>query len=532
MVLPDGQKLTKDLIPRDPVNTDAPGLQGNKNGPPGPAGNKKGPPTAAPTTTTEAPTTSPIQVPPSESIVSPFSTPSPGPAFSSPASTPSPTTPPAPITTSTSEVSPSFTSPSVTSTSVALAPSIYYETSPVTSTPYLVTTTLRTIFAGTSSSTALPTGLVSFPPNTAAQFGHSTLGPGQKAGIAVGTIGAFKASFHRDRLASKANNQEAGFPFLLTLIFLLFKWRRGELPKAVPCLSRRWLGTGGDSRWWSYSQTPEEMSDSLLTADVGSRRSLGWDYRSTFAPPAVTRKSRRSLPRSLRRLVQFNPLGQNPVTPHAPGEGTSNRNSFASFFHRRSTASASRSVIDVESPPSLPPLPAGFPPPRSPAISRRPREIVQSDTEDFLRPQTLPAEVLPPTFHRSWCYRNSQITLASEESDARSFKSVPGWVKFHYPHRMRNDRGALLDSRPALPAPQTTSPGSWLKAKILRRSQSMTASEEKGGIHSGSDNGDESASTESPVLGPGGWKQTQVGNRMSCESADSLALEKQEPWQI
>jgi hypothetical protein len=144
----------------------------------------------------------------------------------------------------------------------------------------------------------------------------------------------------------------------------------------------------------------------------------------------------------------------------------------------------------------------------------------------------LPAEVLPPTFHRSWCYRNSQITLASEESEARSFKSVPGWLKFHYPHRMRNDRGSPLDSRPAIPAPQSISPGSWLTAKILRRSQPTTVSEEKGGSHNRSDSGDESASTESPGLGPGGWKQTLVWHWMSCESANSLALEEQEPWQI
>ncbi|RDL33072.1 uncharacterized protein BP5553_08511 [Venustampulla echinocandica] len=189
-------------------------------------------------------------------------------------------------------------------------------------------------------------------------------------------------------------------------------------------------------------------------------------------------------------------------------------------------------MTDVESPPPLPPPPAGFPPPRPPVISRRPREIVQSDTDDFHRPQTLPDEVFPPTFHRSWCYRNSQITLASEESDAHSFRSIPGWMKFHYPHKMPNNTRAPLDSRPAIQAPQAISPSSWLKARILRRSQSMTASEEKGGRHSGSDNGDESASTEPPVPGPGGWKQTQVGHRMSCESADSLALEKQEPWHI
>jgi hypothetical protein len=83
-----------------------------------------------------------------------------------------------------------------------------------------------------------------------------------------------------------------------------------------------------------------------------------------------------------------------------------------------------------------------------------------------------------------------------------------------------------------LHAPQPILPSSWLKAKILRRSQSTTASTEKRESQTGSDIGDEPASIESPVLGPSGWKQTQVGLRTSCESVKSLMVEIQEPWQI
>jgi hypothetical protein len=331
-----------------------------------------------------------------------------------------------------------------------------------------------------------------------------------------------------------AETRAAGFTFILILIFLLFKWRKGELPRWLPCLSRSLLGKVGSSRWPSRSQPAHEMPDSFLTAEAGPRDSLGWDYRSTFAQPNIREKSRRSLPRSLRRLVHFNPLGQNPVSPHPTGEEISSRNSFASFFRRRSAASTSRSMIDVESPPSLPPLLSGLLPLRPPAtaMSVSSNESVQSNIDDSLRPQTIPSEVLPPVFHRSWFYRNSQTTIASGESETRSFKSVPGWVKFHYPRTSCNDGGGSRGSYPALPAPQAISPGSWLKAKILRRSQSTTTSGEEREPLTESDIGEESAGTESPILGPSGWKQIQQGHRISCESADSFVAEKQEPRQV
>ena len=232
---------------------------------------------------------------------------------------------------------------------------------------------------------------------------------------------------------------------------------------------------------------------------------MGWDYRSTFARPTVTEKQRRSLPRSLRRLVRFNPLGQNPVAPHATGPGSPSRKSFASFFSRRSAASASRSVIDVESPPALPPLPFGFPSPRPPAISHPSREFTQSNTDIFLRLQTMPPLFPPQSFQRS--HRNSHTTMASEASETRSSKSVPGLVKFHYPCRSHPNRELPRDSSMPLPAPQAVSPGLWLKAKVLRRSHSTTTSEEKEGYRMGSDNGDESGGMEEIGVGLSGWKQ-------------------------
>jgi hypothetical protein len=304
----------------------------------------------------------------------------------------------------------------------------------------------------------------------------------------------------------------------VTVIFILFKRYRGNIPKALQCFPRSRLRT---TRWLSRNQTAPEMSDSLLTSEAGSRGSLGWDYRSTFARPTVTEKSRRSLPRSLRRLVRFNPLGQNPVLPRASGEDTPIRNSFASFFRRRSTAS--RNMIDEESPPSLPALPSGFALPRPPPMFVS-RLSLDSDTDEVLRSQPLPAEALPPTFHRSWCYRNSQTTIASLESETHSFVSVPGWVKFHYPRISHNDRGVDGESSTPLPAPQALSPGSWLKAKILRRSQSITPSSQ-GGTQTGSSSCDISESIESPVLGLSGWKRTQGGDRLSCEGADNLMVE-------
>jgi hypothetical protein len=202
MALPYGQELRNALAARDDGDGDAPGLEGNKNGPPGPAGNQKGPPTATPiappttTTATEGPPTLASQNPPSETRVS-SSTTAP---LATASSTLPPTTSSALTMTSTAEVSPFLTSSSLAITSVAVSPSIYYEASSISSTQSFVETTLRTTSTGTGSTTALPTELVPFTPSITVQLGHSALGPGQKAGIAIGTIGACKYSFDCNNL--------------------------------------------------------------------------------------------------------------------------------------------------------------------------------------------------------------------------------------------------------------------------------------------------------------------------------------------
>lgn len=127
------------------------------------------------------------------------------------------------------------------------------------------------------------------------------------------------------------------------------------------------------------------------------------------------------------------------------------------------------------------------------------------------------------------------MTMASEDSETRSFSSVPGWVKFHHPRRLHADAEGSHHSRRKLLAPRDLSPGSWLRAKFLRRSQSPTASAEKGGLKVGTSInhfGDESANTKSLVIQKTEWNQTQENYRMSYESVNSLMMERQQPRQI
>jgi hypothetical protein len=121
--------------------------------------------------------------------------------------------------------------------------------------------------------------------------------------------------------------------------------------------------------------------------------------------------------------------------------------------------------------------------------------------------------------------------MASTESvaESRSVKSVPGWVKFHYPHRLRSGGGGPPESRKAsaLP-PLPLSPGSWLNAKVLRRSHLTTASEDKMRRHLARGNGEKSAGTENAVFRQSKRKHVQIGQRISGASAGSLMAEKQE----
>lgn len=104
----------------------------------------------------------------------------------------------------------------------------------------------------------------------------------------------------------QANNGAAGFCFILALIFLLFKWRSRECPKALldPVHSRP--NTQGNSRRLPHCQILDAMRNSPLTDPT-------WDYRATFAGPTVTEKARQPLRKSL-KLLQLNPLALNQVT--------------------------------------------------------------------------------------------------------------------------------------------------------------------------------------------------------------------------
>jgi hypothetical protein len=260
MHLPKNHRLTippsflKPLTRRDPANPNAPGLQGNKNGPPGPEGNQNGRPKAATGTEESVFTTS--QSPPPEttfadspeppassfirsnplsissgstsspnitpsSIIVTFSTPAPPatyttllPSIQSAASLISgstsswsdPTIPGTPTPLSTFAVSvagilasatPSMESsitPDVSAGSVWGFTSTQYSMSPssaVSDGSFPVETSPWTSFSYTGSMTAIETGWGYHSPNDTALSESSVVSPGQKAGIAVGIIGMF-----------------------------------------------------------------------------------------------------------------------------------------------------------------------------------------------------------------------------------------------------------------------------------------------------------------------------------------------------
>jgi hypothetical protein len=103
---------------------------------------------------------------------------------------------------------------------------------------------------------------------------------------------------------------------------------------------------------------------------------------------------------------------------------------------------------------------------------------------------------------------NSGVAMASEESETRSCKSVPGLVKFHYPQRARNDREVSRGSWSPLLAPHAVSPGAWLEAKILPRFRSALASEV---TNTPNDNGENQRALNRLYLDPVGGSRLMLG---------------------
>jgi hypothetical protein len=216
-MLPNGYRFAsgpaylKLLTARDPKNTNAPGLQGNKNGPPGPEGNQKGPPGKT-ASSVDLPPPPPPATPTTPSLsTSPF----PGSTSSTPSSL---------VTTSISTSSLDLTSSSAIVTSTSFLTSYTTNRSTVqsltaadistsgdgisTATSYLAPvpsssglvlftvstgkTPLQTTSASADSTSAVTTSqswMYSSAPNGTGSFKSNLLSPGQKAGISIGTIG-------------------------------------------------------------------------------------------------------------------------------------------------------------------------------------------------------------------------------------------------------------------------------------------------------------------------------------------------------
>ena len=156
----------KGLAARDPANTNAPGLQGNKNGPPGPGGNRKGPPSDA--TITEELVSLTSQTTPLETVVlSSDNSPSPPakstdppaaiPALITTSSTISPTPPPSSIIVTSA---PTTSPPVPTTPSVPSLPRISTSSQPVSFAPGTLTTSSVPAASGT-----VPAPLMSVAPS-------------------------------------------------------------------------------------------------------------------------------------------------------------------------------------------------------------------------------------------------------------------------------------------------------------------------------------------------------------------------------
>ncbi|KIW88842.1 uncharacterized protein Z519_10326 [Cladophialophora bantiana CBS 173.52] len=528
---------------REPQNPDAPGLKGNKNGPPGPEGNQKGPP--------DPPEASPsASIPPAS--ISVFSS-SAGPAIitssfviTSSASASTTTREVSLLTSSTPPPDSESISSSISVTSTTITENLSSSTSFVSTVPlvnptslvslsstasdtsFLASTASRsssatetTLLASSTAKTTSPSSLAYTTSATAietpwgyqsqngtiASESDSTLSQGQTAGIAIGTL--------------------LGFSLILSLLYWLFKRRRGEDPKSLLRLAWRQQSKSPDSPW------PRNQPFNVLPDSPAAEANFGgdpaWNYQETFARPPMIAKARQSLTRSL-RFLRVNPLGMNPVTPPESRPRTPSRKSFASsFFHRRSTASTLRSVsvpaceeqpVPMRGPHFLRPL---FIPPfkLKPASLSFPSAEATKSASASTHSLTIPPQTLPHPMRQQRRY--SHVGTSSESIDPRSARAIFDRTRPRKPSKLSRShtaapsvagaempRGSEKDLPPPLPLlpavlPQqllSTASHSRKRGETLRPSNSLPDSSHVGGLCANAGDGVNTPSSPPPPPPP------------------------------
>ncbi|KIM94788.1 hypothetical protein OIDMADRAFT_34792 [Oidiodendron maius Zn] len=321
------QSYLKLLTVRDPANTNAPGLQGNKNGPPGPQGNQKGPPRHA--VSTEDPPTPPssssspaIVIPPppsssSSAIVTP------PPATTSPSSTSS-----ALSTASISSSSPDHASSTVIVTSTSIS-SISFLTPSAPSLSTVISFTAPDIGTSNDDISSTATSLVSAPSSSGPVL--LTISPGEMTLQTTFASPLMISGAPNDTFRFESNRispgQRAGISIAAIVIFFLCKRYKVKLPETL----RHIFGNFGGPCCLSRGKTTDTQHDSVLEAEVNANDNMYWNYRETFARPTVIQKARRSLHKSLTGLRRVNPLGLNPVQTRTTWTATPSRRSEVAY---------------------------------------------------------------------------------------------------------------------------------------------------------------------------------------------------------
>ena len=262
------------------------------------------------------------------------------------------------------------------------------------------------------------------------------------------------------------------------ILFLIKRYKIKPL-ETLRHIFSKFAGSCGLSR----GKTTDTQHGRVLEAEVNPNDDTYWDYRETFARPTVIQRARRSLHKSLTGLRRINPLDLNPVRARTWRAGTSSRSSFSSIsfssiFRRRSVVSSHPSISQVSlfadrsgrasvppSPPPLPPLPplySAFQSAQSSSMSRQSISHVQDNIEGGLSLIKIP----PPALKSTGSHTISQVISPSTESKTHSVNYVPGWKKFHLPHKLQSGVAMSQEfEKPLPPAPPPTSPGIWLETQ-------------------------------------------------------------------